>query len=126
MNNQFEFNYSAPTEEERKEIIALRQKYLPKEKIEKSNVEILRELEQKVHAFPTALGIVLGVIGTLIFGLGLAMILEWGLLLWGCIVAVVGLVPLVLAYPLYKKTLQKRKEKYGEEILSLSHELLDK
>lgn len=126
MDKKFDYNYTAPTQEERKEIEALRNKYLPEEKREMGNLEKLRFLDKKAHAFPTLLGITLGVVGTLIFGLGLTLILQWGLLLWGSLVAVIGLIPLALAYPIYKKSLQKRKEKYSEEILSLSNDLLTK
>ncbi|MBQ7923791.1 MAG: hypothetical protein IJ329_00635 [Clostridia bacterium] len=124
-DNQFHYNYTAPTQSERKEIEALQKKYLPKEKRETNRLEKLRALDKKVHDFPTALGIIFGVVGTLIFGLGLTMILEWELLVLGSFVSVIGLVPLALAHPIYKKALQKRKEKYSEEILSISKELLD-
>ena len=126
MDKKFDYNYTAPTQAERKEIEALRNKYLPKEESEKNALEKLRDLDRKVHSLPTMLGIIFGVIGTLIFGLGMAMILEWNFLIGGALVAIVGLVPLALAYPVYKKTLQKQKEKYSEEILSLSKKLLEK
>ncbi len=126
MDKKFDYNYTAPTQEQRKEIEALRNKYLSQEKRELGNLEKLRMLDKKVHNLPTMLGIIFGVIGTLIFGLGLSMILEWDLLLFGTIVAVIGFVPLALAYPVYKKSLQKRKEKYREEILLLSDNLLTK
>jgi len=50
--------------------------------------------------------------------------LQWALLLWGVVVALVGFIPLALAYPIYKKTLNKRKRQYSEEILALSNDLL--
>ena len=34
MNNQFNFKYTAPTEEERKEIDSIRRQYTPQEKTE--------------------------------------------------------------------------------------------
>ena len=69
-------------------------------------------------------GISLGVSGTLIFGLGLSMILEWKIFAWGAIVAAVGAVVLGTAYPAYRFFLKKGKDRYREEILRLSEKLL--
>ena len=66
----------------------------------------------------------LGIIGTLIFGLGLALILEWNNLPLGTALSALGLVPILLAYPLYRAVLKRQKEKYAEEILQLSENLL--
>lgn len=41
-------------------------------------------------------------LGTLIFGLGLSMILEWEIFAWGALVAAVGAVVLGAAYPAYR------------------------
>ena len=71
------------------------------------------------------LSLSLGVVGTLIFGLGLTLILEWSMIVWGTMVAVVGMLPLALAYPAYKLSLTNRKRKYGAEILKLSEEILN-
>ena len=53
------------------------------------------------------------------------VILEWGIHVWGTVVAVVGLVPICLAYPLYKQIFGSRKKKYGAEIIRLSDEILN-
>ncbi len=120
--NKFIYTYRAPTEEERKEIASIRRQYAPKTD---SKLERLRKLHRKTTSLATALSLVLGVIGLLLFGLGLAMILEWDLLVWGILVAAVGGVPTSFAYPLYRSLYRKYKEKYGEEILRLSEELLN-
>ena len=69
--------------------------------------------------------LVSGVVGCLIFGLGLTMVLEWKILVWGILLMAVGSVPMAAAYPIYRKVLQKYKNRYGEEILRLSEELLN-
>jgi hypothetical protein len=38
---------------------------------------------------------------------------------------VLGSLPMVVAYPVYKGVLKKYKNRYGEEILKLSEELLN-
>ena len=124
MSNQFNFRYTAPTEEERKEIDSIRRQYAPQEQTE-TKLERLRRLDSLVKNTAIIWSLVLGVIGTLIFGLGLTMILEWSIWLWGMVLMVIGSVPIALAYPVYKRVLEKYKNRYGEEILRLSDELLN-
>lgn len=124
MSNQFNFKYTAPSQEERKEIDSIRRQYAPQEKTE-TKIERLRRLDGLVKNTAIIWSLVLGVLGCLIFGLGLTMILEWDILLWGIILMVVGSVPMAVAFPIYNKLLKKGKAKYGDEILRLSEELLN-
>ena len=124
MSNQFNFRYTAPTEEERKEIDSIRRQYAPQEKTE-TKLERLRRLDALVKNTAVIWSLVFGVIGCLIFGLGLTMVLEWNILLWGIVLMVIGSVPMAIAYPIYNKLLKKGKAKYGDEILRLSEELLN-
>lgn len=124
MNNQFNFKYTAPSQEERKEIDSIRRQYAPQEKTE-TKLERLRRLDGLVKNTAIIWSLVLGVVGTLVFGLGLTMILEWSIWLWGIVLMVIGSVPMAIAYPVYNKLLKKGKEKYGDEILRLSEELLN-
>ena len=125
MSNQFNFKYTAPTEEERKEIDSIRRQYAPQSQTE-SKLDRLRRLDSLVKNTAIIWSLVLGVLGTLIFGLGLTMILEWQILPWGIVLMVIGSVPIAIAYPVYKTVLKKYKNRYGEEILRLSKELLNK
>ncbi len=124
MNNQFNFKYTAPSQEERKEIDSIRRQYLPQEHVE-SKMDRLRRLDALVKNTAIVWSLCLGVVGTLVLGLGLTMILEWSIWLWGIVLMVIGSVPMSIAYPVYKLTLNKGKAKYGEEILRLSEELLN-
>lgn len=124
MSNQFNFRYTAPSQEERKEIDSIRRQYAPQEQTE-TKLERLRRLDSLVKNTAIIWSLVLGVIGTLIFGLGLTMILEWSIWPWGIVLMVIGSVPIALAYPVYKRVLEKYKNRYGEEILRLSEELLN-
>ena len=124
MSNQFNFKYTAPTEEERKEIDSIRRQYLPQEQTE-SKIDKLRRLDGLVKNIPTIWSLCLGIIGILIFGFGLTMILEWSIWEWGIVLMVVGSVPMAIAYPVYKVLLKKYKNLYSEEILRLSEELLN-
>jgi len=124
MGNQFNFKYTACTEEERKEIHSIRSQYAPKEQRE-SKIDRIRRLDALVKSSATAWSLVLGVVGILIFGLGLTMVLEWSKIFWGIVLMIIGCAPMLMAFPVYKTLLNKNKQRYGEEILRLSDELLN-
>jgi hypothetical protein len=124
MSNKFSYSYSAPTEEERREIASIRKDYLVHQQGD-SKLERLRKLDKKVKTSPVILSVCLGVVGILVFGLGLSLCLEWGIYVWGILLAAVGCVPMAFAYPAYKWLLAKNKAKYGGEIIRLSEELLN-
>ena len=124
MNNDFEFKYKAPSQNERKEIESIRNSYMPKSK-EEQDLETLRSLDWKVKNIPMILSISIGIIGALILGVGLTMCLEWNLLIWGIVVGVVSLPPIIIAYPLFTRLSKKMKDKYGQQILQLSDKLLN-
>lgn len=122
--DKFEYNYSAPTEAERKEIDSIRRQYETRVDSEQSKLERIRELDKRVKNGAMITSLTVGIIGTLIFGTGLSMVLEFGQAFLGVIISVVGVIPMIIAYPLYKGVLKKNKKKFGEEILRLSKELL--
>ena len=124
MSNQFNFRYTAPSEEERKEIDSIRRQYSSQEQTE-TKLERLRRLDSLVKNTALIWSLCLGVIGALIFGLGLTMILEWNVWLWGIVLMAIGSIPMAIAYPVYKSVLKKYKNRYGDEILRLSEELLN-
>ena len=123
MNNKFEFNYYAPSSSEKDEIEHIRNQYLQKSDKTKK-IEKLRKLDNKVKNTPTCIALVLGVVGILIFGTGLAMAIEWNILIWGIVVGIVGCIPMGFAYFVYNKVYSYLENKYRDEILSLSNDLL--
>ena len=124
MKNDFEYKYVAPTQEERKEIESIKNSYMPK-KDTTTKLEQLRKLDFKVKNIPQIVSLVLGIVGTLIFGLGLAVILEWNITLFGVLVSALGVIPISLAYPIFVKLTNRLKEKYSKQIIELSDELLN-
>ena len=122
--NQFNYTYKAPTEEERREIESIKRQYEPKNESE-NKLARLRKLNNYVNGLATSVSIALGVIGLLIFGLGLAMVLEYQIIIGGVIVSAFGIPLIAIAYPIYNIILNKNKAKYGDEILKLSNELLN-
>ena len=124
-NKEFNYTYVAPTESERKEIESIKNQYIQAEKKAETKMERLRRLDGKVKNTPTILSLCFGIIGLLIFGVGLTTVLEWEHLLLGACIMAVGAIPIAVAYPVYKWSLKVGKKKYGEEIVSLSEELLN-
>ena len=121
----FEYTYSAPTEEEKKQIESIRREYLREGKT-LSPFEKLKKLNAKVKDTATIVALIFGIVGCLVFGLGLTMVLEWQIWIWGVVLMAIGTIPMLIAYPAYNLTLSRGKKKYGKEILELTEELLKK
>ena len=124
-NHSFEYNYSAA---QKQEVEAIRKKYLPKEE---DKMEQLRRLHYSATQKAQAASIALGVLGTLIFGLGLSLCLTdlsgflGGTAMFvGIPVGLGGLVMLALAYPVYNTVLRRERKKIAPEILRLTEELM--
>lgn len=124
-DNKFSYTYSSPTEKERREIESIKRQYSKKNDDEIS-IERLRYLDSKVKSLPQAISLAFGVVGLLIFGLGLALVLHWNIIALGILVCLTGVPFIALAYPIYTILLKRGKKKYGDEILRLSEELLKK
>jgi len=122
--NDFEYKYQAPTSAERREIESIRNSYLPKEH-QSTKIDYMKKLDRKVKNIPFVVAVILGIVGLLIFGLGFSMVLEWSILLGGIVVSGIGVLVASIAYPVYIHLLKNMKNKYSEEILKLSEELLD-
>ena len=81
-------------------------------------------LDKKVKRTPVCVALSLGIVGTLIFGLGLTFALEWNMLIIGIIIGGFGCIPMVLAYFAYNKIYNQLLNKHSQEIIALSDELL--
>ena len=129
-NGGFRYTYSA---REQAELRRIREKYAPP--AEKENkLERLRRLDGGVTRKAMVLALTLGVIGTLVLGLGMSLIMTelsatLGLtptvaVAVGVTVGVVGGITAALAYPLYHATLKRERARVAPEILRLTDELL--
>lgn len=122
--NSFEYTYSAP---QQKEIQKIRRKYLPKEQAE-SKLDELRRLDRSAEKPGTVVSLILGVLGTLIFGAGMSCVLvlpHTEYFVWGIVIGLAGMVILALAYPVYKWMTKKRRAKIAPRILELTEELTE-
>ena len=125
----FSYTYSAPTEEERREIEGIRSAYLPPSARE-DKLERLRRLDSRVRSIPAAAAITTGVFGVLIFGGGLSLCLvvpaTAAKAAVGVVLSVAGAAAMALAKFVHSRISRRMKAKYGREILKLSEELLGK
>lgn len=117
--DSFEYSYSAAEQEE---VEKIRRKYMPKEE---DKMEKLRKLDRQVERKGTTASLALGMVGTLIMGAGMSMGLVWTdfLLVPGILIGIIGMVVLGAAYPVYRKLVEKEKERLAPQILALTEEL---
>lgn len=120
-NEVFNYTYSAS---QQAEIKGIREKYMPPTK-EEDKMEQLRRLDRSVTKTGTAVSVVVGIISTLVFGVGMCCTMVWeGLMVPGIIVGVVGIIGIVSAYPIYIYITKKQREKVAPEIMRLTDELM--
>lgn len=117
----FTYTYSSKQQEEIKKI---RQKYMPHEE---NKMEQLRKLDQSASQKGTMVSLAIGILSTLIFGIGLCCTMVWQeYFITGIIIGILGMIGMAMGYPVYKAVTTKQREKLAPEIMRLSEELLKK
>lgn len=126
-NETFKMTYSAKQQEE---VAAIRKKYAPQPQQE-DKMQQLRRLDAQAGKKASAYAIALGVVGTLVLGVGMSLILsDFGKLLGafsvviGLLLGLIGIALVILAYPVYQRTLKKEQQRIAPEILKLTDELM--
>ncbi len=116
----FSYSYSA---KEQEEIRNIREKYIPREE---DTLQHLRKLDAMVQNQATVCALSVGSIGTLMMGLGMSMCMVWAGKWFapGIFVGIAGIGLILLAYPIYQRTLAKQREKIAPEMIRLTDELL--
>lgn len=119
-NNTFHFVYSASQQEE---IRKIREKYIVREE---DKMERLRQLDESTTKVGSMVSIIVGVMSSLIFGIGMCccMALNVKLFFLGIILGIIGLCGAVVAYPLYFYITEKQQQKMASEIIKLADELM--
>lgn len=94
---------------------------------EQTKLEEIKSLDKKVKNPARIFAYTFGTIGSLVLGTGmcLAMKVIGDLMALGIVVGIIGIILVLVTYPIYKKILARRKEKYGNEIISKSNEILN-
>ena len=104
----------------------LANEYTPKDT---SKVVALRKLDAKAKLPATVFTYTLGVIASLILGVGMCLSMKvigsgtTAMFVFGIILGVIGIAGVSVNYPIYKMLLAKGKQKYAFEIMELAKEI---
>ncbi len=119
-NGAFNYQYSAANN---REIENIRKKYLPQEE---SKMDRLKKLDNQVQTAGMIQGFTLGIVGCLIFGIGVCFCLGvFTATPWlTAALLVLGTLIMLPAYPVYRRIARRTKERLVPEILKLSDEIM--
>lgn len=120
---KFSYTYSARQQEE---ILAIRQKYLPPVE---DKMEQLRKLDRQTNLPGIIAAIVVGLIGTVLFGVGLCCVTieSWEIyFVPGIFIGLVGLLLMIVAVPLNSILTKYMRKRMAEKVLAITDELLQK
>ena len=120
-NTIFNYTYSAARN---KEVESIRRKYMPREE---SKLETLKKLDSRVQGAGMIEGLSIGIVGALVFGVGLCFFLDVfaGAIWITALFMIIGTLLMIPAYPIYKKIARKTKAELTPEILRLSEEIMN-
>lgn len=118
--NGFTYHYSV---KRNREVEHIRRKYLPKEE---NKIDRLRKLDTKVQMAGTIPALCVGIIGCLIFGIGMCFFLDVfaGAAWLASILIICGMLLMIPAYTIYRSIARKTKAELTPEILRLSEEIM--
>ena len=99
---------------------------------ENTQLDALKALDAKVKRPVNVFAYVFGSISAIIMGSGMSLVMtDLGQVIGventmatGVVIGVVGMILALVNYPIYKKMLASRKEKYADQILKLSDEIM--
>ncbi len=133
-NNGFNYTYSAKEQAELKKI---REKYLADTRPpELDKMAQIKRLDASVTKGATIFALCLGIIGSFVMGFGMSLIMTdlkdffsmngTTAMVVGIIIGLVGMVAVLVAYPLYQYISEKKRGKVAPEILRLTDDLMNK
>lgn len=109
----------------------IRTQYMEKDSSEKE-LDMLRELDAEVKCPANVFGYVFGSIGAIVMGAGMSLVMTdigtvigmENTMVIGIVIGVIGMIMAIVNYPIYKKNLASRREKYADRILKLSEKIM--
>lgn len=101
---------------------------------EHTQLDALKELDAKVKRPANVFAYIFGSISAIIMGSGMSLVMTdigdtIGMknnMAPGVVIGIVGMLMAIINYPIYKGMLASRKQKYAEQILKLSDEIMEK
>ncbi len=108
----------------------IRAQYIEKEI---SELDELRELDKKVKRPSNIFAYIFGSLSAIIMGSGMSLVMtdignNIGIensLVPGIIIGILGMGMAIATYPLFKLSLNSRKQKYADEIIALSDKMIE-
>lgn len=107
----------------------IRTQYIEKEQ---GKLDELKTLDAKVKRPASLFGYIFGSIGAVVMGCGMSLVMTdigsfVGLensMIPGIVIGVVGMAMAIVNYPIYKRILAGRKQKYADKIIKLSEQII--
>lgn len=122
-NKEFKYTYSSLSQAEKKQVENIKRQYGAASQKEGDLDELLK-LDKKVKTIPKTIATIVGVIGMLVFGLGMSIVMVWENMIVGSIIGAVGVLACIVAPLLHKVIFSNLKNKYSSQIIKLSERLL--
>ena len=102
---------------------------------EKENTKLdeLKALDAKVKRHANIFAYIFGSVSAVIMGSGMSLVMTDigstigidNAMVPGIIIGIIGMLMALVNYPIYKKMLASRKEKYADQIIELSDKIID-
>lgn len=109
------------TAQDQKKAESIRRQYIPRED---NKIEQLQRLDSKVKTPGKVVAGILGVVGALVMGSGMALVMVWENMTMGLALSIPGMIVALLAFPAYAVITNSRKKKYASEIMRISDGLI--
>ena len=108
------------------EVKNIREKYITAQKNTDDKLTRLKKLDESTKMPARIAALVIGVISTLIFGLGMCFILVWyeKSFVAGILIGILGLFGMASAYPVYVGITGKQREKVAPKVVKLADEII--
>lgn len=99
---------------------------------EHTQLDALKELDAKVKRPANVFAYLFGSISAIIMGSGMSLVMTdigntigiENALIPGIIIGVIGMLMVIVNYPIYKKMLASRRKQYADQIMKLSDEII--
>lgn len=109
------------------EVKNIREKYISEKKNTDDKLTRLKKLDASTKKPARIAASVIGVISTLIFGLGMCFTTVWyeDLFVAGILIGILGLFGIASAYPIYMGITKKQREKVASKVVKLADEIIE-
>jgi hypothetical protein len=99
---------------------------------EHTQLDALKELDRKVKRPANIFAYIFGSLGAIIMGAGMSLVMtDIGAVIGmsdgivpGIIIGIVGMFIAIINYPIYKRILTSRRNKYADQIIALSDKIM--